>query len=41
MQGDCQLAGAEVGAEVTTDLTDHVDDQLAHFLCDLLKLVVV
>ena len=40
MQGDGQLAGAEVGAEVPADLADRLDDQLAHLLGDLHQLVV-
>ena len=41
VQGDGELAGAEVGAEVAADLADHVDDQLADLLGDLLQLLVV
>ena len=41
VQGDRQLAGAEVGAEVAADLADRVDDVGAHLLRDLLKLLVV
>ena len=41
MQGDGELAGAEVGAEVAADLTDRVDDVGAHLLRDLLQLLVV
>ena len=41
VQGDGQLAGAEVGAEVAADLTDRVDDVGAHLLRDLLQLLVV
>ena len=33
-----QLAGAEVGAEVPADAADHVDDQLARLLRELLQL---
>ncbi len=40
VQGDGQLAGAEVGAEVAADLADRVDDQLTHLLRDSLELVV-
>ncbi len=40
MDGDGDLAGAEVGAEVTADLADGVDHQLAHLLGDLLELLV-
>ena len=40
VQGDGELAGAEVGAEVAADLADRVDDQLAHLLRDLLELLV-
>jgi hypothetical protein len=35
------LAGAEIGAEVPADLADRFDDQLAHFLCDLLQPLLV
>jgi hypothetical protein len=35
------LARSEVGAEVTADLADRVDDQLADLLGDLGELVVV
>ena len=41
MQHDRQLADAEVGAEVAADLADGVDQLLAYFLGDLLKLLVV
>ena len=41
VQRDRDLAGAEVGAEVTADLADGVDDVLAHLLRDLLQLLVV
>ena len=41
MQGDGELAGAEVGAEVAADLADRVDDVGAHLLRDLLQLRVV
>ena len=41
MEGDGQLAGAEVGAEVAADLPDRVDDVGAHLLRDLLQLRVV
>ena len=41
VQGDGQLAGAEVGAEVAADLADRVDDVGAHLLRDLLQLLVV
>ena len=41
VQGDRQLAGAEVGAEVAADLADRVDDVAAHLLRDLLQLLVV
>jgi hypothetical protein len=34
------LAGAQVGAEVTADLAHRVDQQLAHLLRDLLQLVL-
>ena len=40
VQGDRQLAGAEVRAEVAADLADRVDDQLADLLRDLLELLV-
>ena len=40
VQGDRELAGAEVGAEVPADLTDGVDDVLAHLLRDLRELVL-
>ena len=40
VQGDGELAGAEVGAEVAADLADCVDDQLAGLLGELLKLGV-
>ena len=41
VQGDGELAGAEVGAEVAADLADRVDDVAAHLLGDLLQLRVV
>ncbi len=41
VQGDRQLAGAEVGAEVAADLPDRVDDVGAHLLRHLLQLLVV
>ena len=41
VQGDGQLAGSEVGAEVATDLSDHVDHVGADLLRELLKLIVV
>ena len=41
VQGDGELAGAEVGAEVAADLADRVDDVGAHLLRDLLQLLVV
>src|SRR5262249_19757028 len=40
VEGDGQLAGAEVGAEMPADLTDRVDDQLPRLLGELLELVV-
>ena len=40
VQGDRQLAGAEVRAEVAADLPDRVDDVLAHLLRQLLKVVL-
>ena len=40
VDGDRDLAGAEVGAEVPADLADRVDQQLAHLLGDLLQLVL-
>ena len=40
MEDDRELAGTEVGSEVTPDLADHVDDQLAHLLRDLRQLLV-
>ena len=40
VQGYGKLAGAEVGAEVTADLADHVDDQLTGLLRHLLELGV-
>ena len=39
MQRDRDLTGTEVGAKVAADLTDRVDDVLAHFLRDLLQLL--
>ena len=36
-----ELTGAEVGAEVTADLANRVDDVGAHLLGDLLQLLVV
>jgi len=41
VEGDGELAGTEVGAEVATDLADRVDDVLAHLLRDLLQLGVI
>ncbi len=41
VQGDRQLAGAEVGAEVAADLTDRVDDVGAHLLRHLLQLLII
>ncbi len=41
VQRDRKLAGAEVRAEVPADLTDGVDDVLAHLLRDLLELLLV
>jgi hypothetical protein len=41
VEGDGELAGAEVGAEVAADLADRVDDVLAHLLRDLLQLGVI
>ena len=41
VQGDGELAGAEVGAEVAADLADRVDDVAAHLLRDLLQLALV
>ncbi len=40
MQGDGELAGAEVRAEVPADLTDGVDDVLAHLLRELRQLLL-
>jgi hypothetical protein len=40
VQGDGDLAGAEVGPEMSADLADRLDDQLAHLLRDLLQLVI-
>ena len=40
MQGDGQLAGPEVGAEVPADLADRLDDQPAYLLGDLHQLVI-
>ena len=40
VDGDRDLAAAEVGAEVAADLADGVDQQLAHLLGDLLQLVL-
>jgi hypothetical protein len=40
VQGDRQLARAEVRAEVAADLADRVDDQLADLLRDILELRV-
>ena len=41
MQGDGELAGPEVGAEVAADLADRVDDVGAHLGRDLLQLRLV
>ncbi len=41
VQGDGELAGAEVGAEVAADLADRVDDVGTHLLRDLRQLRVV
>ncbi len=41
VEGDGELAGAEVGAEVAADLPDRVDDVGAHLLRDLLQLLLV
>jgi hypothetical protein len=41
VDGDRDLAGAQVRAEVAADLANRVDDQLANLLGDLLELVVV
>ncbi len=41
VEGNRELAGPEVGAEVAADLPDRVDDQLAGLLRDLLQLLVV
>jgi hypothetical protein len=41
VQRDGDLAGTQVRAEVTADLADRVDNQLADLLSDLLELVVV
>ena len=41
VKGDGELAGAKVGAEVTADLTDRVDDVCPHLLGDLLELLIV
>ena len=40
VEGDSELAGPEVSAEVSADLPDHVDDQLAHLLRHPLQLLV-
>ncbi len=40
VQGDGDLARAEVGAEVPADLPHRVDQQLAHLLGDLRELVI-
>ncbi len=40
VQGDGELAGAEVGAEVAADLADGVDDVLPDLLSELLELLV-
>ena len=40
VEGDRDLAGAEVRAEVPADLAHRVDEELAHLLCDLDELVV-
>jgi hypothetical protein len=40
VDGDRDLAGAQVGAEVPADLAHGVDQQLAHLLGDLLQLVL-
>ena len=40
VQGDRELAGSEVGAEMAADLTDRLDDVLAHLLGDPHQLVV-
>jgi hypothetical protein len=40
VQRDGDLARPEVGAEMAADLTDGVDDVLAHLLSDLLELLV-
>ena len=40
VQRDRQLARAEVGAEVTADLADRVDDVLAHLLRQLRELLL-
>ena len=40
VQGDRELAGAEVRAEVAADLADRVDDVLADLLGDLLELLL-
>jgi hypothetical protein len=41
VEGDGELAGAQVGAEMAADLADRVDDVGAHLLRDLLQLGVV
>jgi hypothetical protein len=41
VQGDRDLAGPEVGAEVTTDFTDHIDYVGAHLPGKLLQLCVI
>uniref|UniRef100_A0A6J6A146 Unannotated protein n=1 Tax=freshwater metagenome TaxID=449393 RepID=A0A6J6A146_9ZZZZ len=41
MKSDREFAGTEVRAEVPPDLTDGVDDVLAHLLRHLLKLCVI
>jgi hypothetical protein len=40
VQGDGQLAGAQVGPEVPADLPHRVDDVLAHLLGHALELIV-
>ena len=40
MERNGQLARAEIGAEVATDLADRVDDVVAHLLRELLELVL-
>ena len=40
VEGDGQLAGAQVGSEVAADLADHVDDPLTDLLREPLQVLV-